>query len=196
MGTQVFRTVGGHQFNWPTGVDKIKVELWGGGASGGGSQTTTYGGAGASACYVEGEFTRPTDGISYVDVGPGGAAVPSNSAQDGYTGGFTRFYIQPGPYNISSEGAGGGQPSLSIGAGGDGGAGGVYAGPDVSMFILGGQGQASMPDGGFPMGANAPRGGCGGNNNQDGMQPGGGGAPASSSQVGGKGGDGMVIIRW
>lgn len=193
----------------PSGVNKIKVEMWGGGGAGGtlGSQNTNSinyyagGGGGGAGAYSVGNF-EVTPGDSYpVTVGTGGvASIFVTSARNGGTSS-----ISNGSGTLMSAGGGsvGGDGSVSYPTftPGNGGSGGDQTNSDI-VFESGNGQDGSANTGGAPLGgvgASAHAGGSGGwgNGGENGKMPGGGGGGGSPGVlIGGNGGAGMVIIYY
>ncbi|MEY4746994.1 MAG: hypothetical protein RLZZ416_43 [Candidatus Parcubacteria bacterium] len=205
-GHKSYTTPGTYTFTWPAGVAEVFVEVHGSGAAGGGSKWKLYGGGGGSGAYCSAVIPRPASGITQVVVDQGMAGVPANT--------LNSANLQTGQTSFGDArayGAGIGQPATNASVGGDGGTPGVCSvdGLYLVEYIPGGQGGASAPgavpadsnqgasiSAHFPYGADAPKGGMGGNNNQSGQAPGGGGAPGDSEFGSGSGGAGSVIVQW
>ena len=187
-------------FDWaaiPLEVQLVAVHLHGAGSSGGGSSWVQFGGGGGSGGYIECLVPRSLTGSTPVQVGGGGAPVPTGVQANGNPGGDTSF----GPECIAHGSPLGGQHAYGPSTGGDGGSGGYGRGAHIWFAISGGQGDASPPqlngvNVAFPRGANAPHGATGGNNWQCGLSPGGGGAPGNNQFPSGCGGDGWIEVYW
>lgn len=193
-------TDGNNTWTCPAGINKIKVEAWGGGGGGGGTSLAGFGGGGAGGSYVINEnVTVVPETIYNVTVGAGGAQSGNGGANGnngsntifgsttpiiangGIGGSGTTTTGQLGAGGTNSSGGSGGAVTIGLpgasGASGLGGAGGTGAG------VLGGAGGASKTSVG---------------NGIAGMAPGGGGGGAygvtSGSNRGAAGGNGQIII--
>jgi hypothetical protein len=197
----VLATIGPGVFAWPSNVDTVLVDMWGGGGSGGSSNYSWVGGAGGSSAWALCYAARPDNGQTSYTVGAGGAAVIPGGI-GGLSGGTTSFG------NCRVAGGGPGYPA-TLSSGGEGGYPGVYVGSAPSCLmdakdnpipivdgclldtIHGGQGQASWTptngSNGLSKGADAPLGGIGGNNAQCGQPPGSGGAGGNNYPGNGNG---------
>lgn len=182
----------------PSGVTRVLVRVWGAGGGGGASAGPGAATGGGGGGFAEGYFNvTPGDAISVV-VGIGGAGAGVTSVP-GFAGGSSAF----GAYISGTGGFGGDSnptPNAAVASGGNagigsgghlqlagaGGVGGLSLGSGI--YLGGGGGAAAL------MPTNASYGGTGG--------PGaagylvGGGGVGGSSNVGGKGGNGLVEVRY
>ena len=223
----IYNTSGNSTFTVPAGVTSIKVECWGGGGAGGGSYVGAGGGGGGGA-YNTTNFTVTAGQVLNITVGAGGTG--GNNANGG-NGDTTTVSGSPG--TISANGGTGGErgngffiwiiPFNYYGNGGNGGAGGSYAGGNGGKAdgngAGGGGGAGNNANGGNGENTTTGVGGSGNpnispyiggngggyidqnNNGQPGNKPGGGGGGSRSrsdgtSRSGGAGAAGQVIISW
>ena len=199
----------------PTGIDTIRVLVWGaGGGGGGGGAEGDDGGSGGSGGFAQADL-RVAPGMTFsIAVGAGGAGGGWNGAGGG--GGYSAVALLRGPFKmIAGGGGGGGVPaneggngSGSIGGDGDGtfgGWGGLGATETAGgapgtgywgagSYLRGGSqcdGMGAAPGGGTGCGPHPRAGGGGGyygggSGTDDDYSPGGG------SGGGGGGGSGFV----
>lgn len=165
---QVFSNEGTYNWNVPTGVNKIMVEVWG--AGGGGGQNCGGGGGG----YGKEIISVLSNQTFTITVGAGGA--PGSQGTQGVVGGTTSFGSL-----LSASGGGGGYDGVVFADGGT---------STAAYNIKGGYGNrtingASIITGGN--GANGGGGGVGGCNSRAAIAPGGGGGlfPGSCWATGG-----------
>jgi len=197
-GSQVYTSSSG---NWtcPTGVTKIKIQLWGAGGGGAGTGNNNFGTGGGGGAYCMKGNISVTAGTTYAyAVGAG------SSGGDGTDTTFTA--------NSTTYTAGGGKDGATRGSSNwhtTAGTGGTASNGDLN---LSGQharqaanyNENSNTDFGPAAGGAAAMGGSGGISQSiedstteytswfDGQTPGGGGAGSAAS----KGGDGLIIIEW
>lgn len=217
---------GTESFTVPPGVTQITVEVWGGGGGGGTSWVNKYsaGGGGGGAHTIAVVGVTPGQLINYI-VGSGGPGGWNNTTllnhQSGVDGESTTFLS----VTANGGKGGGGVNTLNVASGGAGGAsatvpsgvisysGGAGSSGSNDMNRDGGGGGSSAgvssigTTAGTTAGATAPTGGGNGGNGdlhplRDGRTPGGGGGGSpdalgvSKAYVGGKGGNGQIIITW
>jgi hypothetical protein len=170
---QVYSSPGSYTWTCPAGVTKIIIELWGAGGGGGGG----VGGGGGG--YGKEVLTVIPGNIYTISVGAGGSnCYTPCGCNNGGNSSFETIIATGGKFGISSCGSGAGGTS------------------NASINISGGQGHA-MQSTNFSVltGGSAPLGGSGGLSYYgSGVAPGGGGGWGNNNGVGGKGGDGRVII--
>jgi len=200
---KVFRNYGSYSWTVPTGVNRVKVELWGGGGYG------YQGGGGGGGGYASAELFINSNTATTIAVGRGG--------RSGYTAQKSSFSF--GGFVMRAN-EGGNATSLTPGIGGDGG----YINSPVALFEIDGEDgspsnveslQTSATDfsikGLYGKGGNTANfpmvGGKGGIRvynyassiythdftGTKGHAPGGGGGGYVNRL---NGGDGMVILRW
>jgi hypothetical protein len=215
---QVYDTPDSYTFTVPANVTSLQIECWGGGGRGA-SRTSgnTGGGGGGGGAYAITNALPVTPGdFIYITVGAGSTTTSAGGAS------FARKNVTGSPAN-ANEGAranggasvgnvnpGGNGATAGIGdvirSGGSGGAGNTGGsgggGSSAGTLSNGNNGGANGGAGGAqPIGGGA---GGDGQTSSDhdgnpGIAPGGGGGGSkrsSGSRVGGKGGDGQVIITW
>lgn len=187
----------------PTGVNTVTVQVVGGGGGGGGADTSSAqssaGGGGGAACSTS--IVDVTGNVT-VTVGTGGAGG-SNTGGNGAVGGNSTFVASA---TITGTGGGGGFGQGSSGGFGAGGSGGATTTADIEI-----KGQ----NGGDGFDTAVIGGGAGGHSclgfgpiqqvnvdlpGERGESYGVGGSGAadndSTGQIGGTGGDGVVIVTW
>ena len=186
----------------PAGINKIKVEAWGGGGGGGGTSLAGFAGGGAGGSYVINDSVTVVPATSYnVTVGTGGAQSATGSGANGYNGSNTTFGSttpvianggvggsgtntvgQLGAGGTNSSGGSGGTVAVGLpgasGASGSGGSGGAGAG------VLGGAGGLSKTTSGNGLAGTSPGGGGGGAYGNSGVNR------------GAVGGNGQIIISY
>ena len=172
---QVFSNEGTYNWNVPTGVNKIMVEVWG--AGGGGSQNC--GGSGGG--YGKEIISVLSNQTFTITVGAGGA--PGTQGTQGVVGGTTSFGSL-----LSASGGGGGYVGVVIADGGT---------STAAYNIKGGYGNRTIND--VPIitggnGANGGGGGVGGCQPRAAIAPGGGGGGFSGSCWATGGANGRLVI--
>lgn len=191
----------------PTGITKVRIQLWGGGGGGGGASGINSGGTGGGGGgYCDGTYNVAPSQSIMVTIGEGGDGGTIQNVYGAKPGGTTSFgslaSATGGDAGIGSAGAAAtGNVNGGIGVGGmlneQGGFGGYaqtyYAGGNVAAY--GGGVGGHSPFGG-PL-AHLSISGTGHN----GFFPGGGATgagshPAGGSWAGGKGAGGLVIVSW
>jgi len=187
-------------YTWqvPACAEEICIEVWGGGGSGNFTTGSLSSGSGGGGGGFGSECFAVTPGTSYtVNVGLGGAGGSANV--NGGNGGPTNVASL-----ISATGGGGGTINSTGGNGGAGGtssaqssapgASGLPGIPAANPAASGSGGAAGNGGEGAPSASGSAGSGL------PGAAPGGGGSGGqrfnSSGYVGGKGGDGRVIISW
>ncbi|MCF8320275.1 MAG: T9SS sorting signal type C domain-containing protein [Flavobacterium sp.] len=192
-------TVGNNTWICPAGINKIKVEAWGGGGGGGGTSLAGFGGGGAGGSYVINENVSVVPETSYnVTVGAGGEQS-GNGGANGNNGINTTFGSTT---PVIANGGIGGSGTTATGQLGAGGTNSGGSGGTVAIGLPGASG-TSGSGGAGGSGAGA-MGGAGGasktsvGNGIAGTSPGGGGGGAygatSGSNKGAAGGNGQIII--
>jgi hypothetical protein len=158
-----------------TGVQAIKVKLWGGGGGGAGGNSTTAGGGGASGAYVEKSYSTSSaismTGITVPSAALGGALNSNGNTNTG--AGITSL-------SLSAGGGQGGFANKAVASGGTASGGTVNTNGNSS--VLNSSTGKGAPNGGGDQTANAGLGSL----------PGGGGA--SGISTGGTGRQGQLVI--
>jgi hypothetical protein len=216
--TVIYASNGTKTFKIPSGVTSIRVQVWGAGGRGGTRTSNGEGGGGGGGAYSESTITV-TPGTTYTTfVGRG-----SDSEEDGQDSWFSpssnssnAVVLAKGGESVGNnddDGEKGGKDNDGIGTiRNEGGEGGDGKGNDG-----GGGGSSASPDGdgrdgedgddGSDGGQARDGGGNGGDgqenssgNGDPGIEPGGGGGGAtrdgSGTRIGGKGGNGKLIISY
>ena len=185
----------------PSGVQWVRVRVWGGGGGGGGSTSGNVGQGGAGGGYAEGIYqVAAGETISYTAGGGGGGG-----SGDGGGGGTSSVVI--GTTTISASGGAGGlsnatpgdpPPSAGQGSGGtinipgnDGVIGTIVSSPSGTLYLTG-QGGGAFGGSYTPIiwtGSGGASGGWGG------VFPGGGGSGGMNGGAGAPGASGLVIVE-
>lgn len=215
--TNIFNTPGSSSFKIPSGVTSIRVQVWGSGGRGGTRTSNGEGGGGGGGAYSESTITV-TPGTTYTtSVGRG-----SDSEEDGQdswlstsSNSSNAVVLAKGGESVNNnddDGARGGRRNQGIGSirfdGGDGGDGDEDGGGGGSSASLDGDGRNGEDGDEGSDGGQARNGGGDGGDGQEnnsgngypGLEPGGGGGGAtrdgSGIRIGGKGGNGKLIISY
>lgn len=183
-----YENVGGGSYSVPSGVDRIKVEVWGGGGSG--SKVTSYGiagGGGGGGAYSRSVLSNLSTSPYNLFVGSGG--VSNGNTASATSGGASSF----GGALVSANGGNGAPGNSATGA-----AGGTTSGVGTSKFSggNGANGSYTRPNrysGGGGGGAGAYANGSNGNQingGAGGVHSGGNGANGRSDRGVGSNGNG------
>lgn len=201
-GEVIFRKNG--TFTVPQGVYCIRVIAAGGGGGGYAGSRNAGGPGGSGGCCIDEFYNVASGTVINITVGAGGAGylnLNNSSANGGTTVVGNLVTVAGGNKGYSPK-------ASSAGAGS--GAGGYYVSSEAQttdgedgLYGFGGGGTSrgfsgAGGGGSYGEGGNGGQFGVTGRSGTDGGGGGGGGATSSSSSyiAGGKGGDGIVIIRW